>query len=387
MANRKRRGRGEGSVYQEKGGRWAGVVSFGSIGHRRHREKVRADTKQEVLDKLAELRREGPRPDCNGLTVAQYVDGWLSKRFADGKIGPTSLSRFRSLAGKHITPYWSRHRLDRLKKEHAVSFDRMMVTSGAGTPTRATAMRLLDRAMRGAVRDGLLASNPFHDIERPARPDREVQLLAEDQLGRLLDFAHEHQDAALLETAAGTGLRVGELLALSWHDVDVERGTVEVRHTLVRVDGRLVRQRPKTRASRRKIGLPRRALEALREHHERQGVKGLLDAAVFCTRTGRFQYAHRIQRTFVRLVGKAGLPRVTFHSIRHTHISLLLSKGMSIRAVATRAGHKNPSITLNTYGHVMPNDDAVLVEALDGLFAAGKGPEGDWLQNGSNGGA
>jgi integrase len=377
---RKRRGRGEGSIYQEADGRWCGVISFGSIGGKRQREKVRADTKQGVLDQLDKLRREGPRPDCNGMTVAAYIDGWLEKRHADNKIGDTSLKRFRSLARTHLTPYWSHVRMDRLKREKAVAFDRFMIQKGVSASTRAVALRLLTKALNGAIKDGLLTVNPVVDLERPAQPDDEVQILVEDQLTRLLEFARRHQDSALLEVAAGSGLRIGELLGLSWGDIDLVRGTVEVRHTLALVDGQHVLKTPKTRAARRKIGLPQRALAALREHHERQDARGLLESPVFPTRSGRHQYASRVQKAFVRLLERAGLPRVRFHSLRHTHISMLLSKGMSVRAVATRAGHKNPTVTLSVYGHTLPNDDAVLVEALNQSF---NGPNGDWLQNGS----
>jgi integrase len=313
--------------------------------------------------------RSGPRPDGATLTVGAYLCSWLDDLYAREVIGDTSRRRYETVLTKHLLPFWSSVRLCEVKLALGNQFCRRLAEGGAGLPTQRLALRVLNSCLNAAVGEELLPANPCARLRRPKRHDREVEILDEAQANHFLDVASRHEWYPLFAVALGTGLRVGELLGLHWPAVDLGKGTVEVKYTLSLVQGRLVLRTPKTKASRRKVRLPRRALEALRAHHARQKARGLVDAAVFCTRTGRLQYAHQVSyRLFHRLLAEAGLPRVRFHALRHTHASILLSRGASLRAVATRLGHRDPSVTLRVYAHVLPNDDADLVTVLDRVF-------------------
>jgi integrase len=367
---RKRRGRGEGSLYQEVDGRWCAAISFGidSRGKRRRR-KVRGKTKADVLKRIAELQGTGPGPVGAALTVGQFLQAWLTDLRAREVIGDTSYCRYEHLIRLHVLPFWALVRLRDVRKATGYEFVQALRAGGAGVPTQRLALRILKAVLNTAVERELLAANPLAHLKQPRHHDKEVPILDPEQATRLLDVARAHALYPLFAVALGTGLRIGELLGLHWPDVDLEEGVVEVKHTVVRVHGRLVLKTPKTKAARRRVRLPQQAWAALRDHHARQEAAGRLDVAVFCNRAGRLHHAGLIgYRILRRLLKQAGLAPVKFHALRHTHASILLSRGASLRAVATRLGHRDPSITLRVYAHVLPNDDRELVKVLDDFF-------------------
>jgi integrase len=367
---RKRRGRGEGSVYREGDGRWAAVASLGYDGHgKRRRVKVRADTKAEAQRLLQEALRKGVPPDASNLTVADFIRLWLDGRHASGSLGDTSYARLGSLIDNHLRDYWQRTRLGTLKAAHVEMFFQHLRAEKVALPTQAFVYRILNSALADAVRKELLHANPCRTVAVPRCRPREMKIFDEAQCKQLLDAARGHELFALFCLAVGSGMRIGELLALQWADVDLEAGTVEVRATVARVQRQLVLKAPKTRAARRKIVLPAYAVEALRQHRGRQGDASLLGHAVFCTPAGRLRYAHGVaHRLFRALLAKAGLPRVRFHDLRHSHASILLSRGCSLRAVAARLGHSKPELTLRVYSHCLPGDDTVLAGVADLAF-------------------
>jgi integrase len=175
-------------------------------------------------------------------------------------------------------------------------------------------------------------------------------------------------------------MRQGELLGLRWEDVDFERGVVNVRKSLAQVKGkgeagdRFVLKEPKSKSSRRAIKLPAFALDALHEHHKAMVAEGNAQAAVYCTKTGNYiAKSNLIRWTFAPILKKAGF-KLRFHDLRHSHASLLLAKGHSIKAVAKRLGHADVAMTLRTYTHVLPDDDGKLAYAFQGMVVNAKAP-------------
>jgi integrase len=147
-----------------------------------------------------------------------------------------------------------------------------------------------------------------------------------------------------------------------WQDVDIENGTVSVQRTLTRNGGGVEMGEPKTKKSRRSISLTRRAIDALQSHLERQlHEMGMLGdrykdrGLLFTTSTGGLINPSNLrQKKFARLLQEASLPHIRFHDLRHTCVTLLLSKGTHPKFVQELLGHATVAITLDTYSHVMP---------------------------------
>ncbi len=197
--------------------------------------------------------------------------------------------------------------------------------------------------------------------------------LAEAQAKVLLLAAAGDRLEALYAVALATGMRLGELLALKWRDVDLEGRSLQVRATLQNIAGRFEFSEPKTSRSRRRIVLSRLATEALRQHKVRQETERLsaggawedLDL-VFLNTIGRPLDGRNLLHCWFRpMVKKAGLPRMRFHDLRHTAATLLLSRGINPKIVSEMLGHSSVSVTLDIYSHIMPHMQQQAADAMD----------------------
>lgn len=178
---------------------------------------------------------------------------------------------------------------------------------------------------------------------------------------------------ALYVLAVATGLRQGELLALRWCDIDLPARTLTVQRNLVQLNGRLEITEPKTAASRRRVDLPCVAVAALEAHRRRRPAAPHPTAFVFAdAKGGPIRKQNLVRRSFRPLLGRAGLPRIRFHDLRHTAATLLLAEGVHPKIVAERLGHSSVTITLDTYSHVLKGMQREAASKLDVLLAAGR---------------
>src|SRR5260370_24961414 len=168
-------------------------------------------------------------------------------------------------------------------------------------------------------------------------------------------------------------MRLGELLALKWSDLNLETQTLQVRATLQRTRQGYMFAQPKTKSSRRRIALPTMAVEALREHRARQIEEGvqLGDAwsglvLVFGGPIGQPLNGINVLRTaFHGLLRRAELPKIRFHDLRHTAATLLLERGVNVKMVSEMLGHSSIAITLSLSGHVTPHMQQHAAETMD----------------------
>jgi len=170
-----------------------------------------------------------------------------------------------------------------------------------------------------------------------------------------------------------TGVRRGELLGLRWSDIDLETGRVTVNQALERIKGKTTFKSPKTITSRRAITLPAACVSALREHRVHQAKQRLAmglgrdpGGLVLARSDGEPLGPDGVSKAFKLLVEQTRVTPITFHGLRHTHISHLLMEGVHVKVVSERAGHANVSITLGVYAAYIPNmqaDAALRVDA------------------------
>jgi integrase len=229
-----------------------------------------------------------------------------------------------------------------------------------------------------AVDDGLLAANPAFRLGRYYRqagfPKIEIRPFTRDEAQQFLAAAREHapREHPLFLTALRTGLRLGELLALQWGDIDFSGRFIEVRRNLVA--GRLTT--PKSGKTRR-VDASRQLTTALRQllidrksEKLRRGWRELPEW-VFCTDEGGPLDGDNLRhRVFYRVVERAGLRRVRFHDLRHTFASLLIQQGESLAYVKDQLGHSSIQLTVDTYGHLIPGANRQAVDRLDDTDAA-----------------
>lgn len=216
------------------------------------------------------------------------------------------------------------------------------------------------------MRWSLVQKNVTEAVTPPKPQKREIRVLSSEEVRRLLQAARGERFEALYILAVTTGMRQGELLGLKWEDVDLTEGVVNIRRTVW--EG--VATAPKTAKANRSICLTGIAREALVEHLGR----GSGGEWVFSSRNGTPINCHNlINRSWWPLLKKAGLPRLPFHSLRHTCASLLLSRNVHPKLVQELLGHADISTTLNTYSHVIPSLRGETASAMEGVLGEGRG--------------
>lgn len=224
---------------------------------------------------------------------------------------------------------------------------------------------LLGLILASAVKARKLHRSPKADIQTKPKAKRrdKIEVLDESELATLLNHLRDHWLYMPTLIAASTGLRRGEVLALRWQDVDLRRGTLEVTQATELLHGRVSIKAPKTERSARTIKIPAALVIELERHRKDQlerrlklGLGGRPEL-VITTPLGEMVRPGTLQAAFATQVAEAGLKPITFHGLRHTHITLLLKSGVPVHVVSARAGHASPSITLDIYCHLLGGED------------------------------
>jgi integrase len=369
-----RRGPHEGSIYQRKDGRWAGSVHIGWIDGKRVRKHVLGRSRGEAADKMEVLlrahREQRPIPDQRTKT-GTFLRTWLDEVARPG-LRASTYDSYDDILRLHLVPGLGRIPLARLTPVEVQAFLNRKLEAGL-SPRRVEYIHaVLRRALGTAERWGLVTRNVAKLVDAPRVPKHEIRPLTPEQALLLIEKASADRLKALWTTALGTGMRQGELLALRWEDVDLERGRLQVRHTLARVDGKLVLLEPKTERSRRPVILPSVVSEALRAHRTRQKMERLVAGSrwvdsghVFTTTIGTPIEAGAVTRAFHAALTRAGLPSSRFHDLRHAAATFALSQGFTLEDVKHLLGHSSIVLTSNTYGHVLEQRQRQVAMAMD----------------------
>jgi integrase len=374
-----RRASNEGTIRHRPDGRWeARVLLTGPDGIRRRRSLL-ARSEADVLAKLQAARQAEvtgrPVPPAR-LTVATFLDDWLRDAVVPN-LRPSTVRSYRGIVDTHLKPGLGRHRLVRLTPQQVQAFLNAKAASGLAPQTVSYIRSVLRTALGDAERWGLVGRNVAKLAEPPRVPRRELRPLTPDQARTFLDAIRDDRLEALYLVAIGTGLRQGEILGLSWADVDLEASTLTVRQALQRVDGVLTIIEPKSVSSHRTVAMPNFVRDALRRHRTRQREERLLAGSrwrpddrdlVFRSSIGTPLDGIAVTRRFQRLLQETDLPRQRFHDLRHACASLLLAQGVSPRVVMETLGHSDIRLTMNRYSHVVPELGRSAADRLDALL-------------------
>jgi len=360
------RGRGEGTIVKRTDGRYQASLQVNG-----RRRTVYGATRQEVAQKLKALKewaeRQGELPDSK-RTVNDLLDAWLALCAVEKR--PRTLKDYAEICDHHIRPILGRTRLEALKPHHI----QQLLNGLQAQDKHRTALKTytyLHRACKLGVMWGWLMDNPCDRVVRPRYAPARKGMWTQDELRTFLEGARDHWLYPLFVLAVATGARLGELLALSWDEVDLEAGTVTIRRSLHRIAGRWVVSEPKTRAGVRTIALPQEAQQALRRQKRMQAQLRLKagpawegTGLVFTGERGQPLCQSTVQHALRRECQRLGLPPMTPHGLRHLHASLLLEAGLPVPQVAQRLGHATPQVTMSVYAHALNRSDREAAEVL-----------------------
>lgn len=377
MSPRKRAANGAGSIFKRADGRWCAAIHVDEADGRRVRRRYYGRTRAEVEAKLVEVKAKteaGAPMTPSQLTVAAYLKEWLDLIVAK-RVRANTLAAYRFNAETYLIPDLGARRLRQLRARDLRLYLASLERRGVGVRTIRYVHATLRAALEDAMREELLEKNVAKLVRPPVAPRSERHPLAIDELRQLFAANADNRLRALLVVLGLLGLRRSEVLALRWDDVDLERGTLSVRHGLHRVGGGLTLLPTKTDRSRRTIPLPglvARELEAHRmrqEEERRQLAEKWPDLGfVFTTPIGTPIDPDNCSKLVKAAVKAAGFRDVRMHDFRHGVVSVLLSLGVPPRTVMEIAGHSGLEMTMNVYAHVTLDDKREALSRVDALF-------------------
>jgi integrase len=368
------RANGEGSIYPKGDGFEVALIVHG------RRRTARAKTVTEARVKLRELQRRQEQDQASydqRITVKLFLEYWLS--VTETTVRPRTYKRYAEYVRVHALPEIGHLRLAQLRPIHLQDLYAARLKAGASPSTVQHLHAALHRALKMAERWEYVPRNVASRVSPPRVPKFKIRPLTVTEVRRLLAASSGTRFEAAVVLAVVTGMRLGEIFALRWSDIDLgDDAVVHVRGSLQRVDGRLQVVEPKTAGSVRDVALSELGREALRRHRKQQtkhrmqlGDSWEDNNLVFPNAWGRFMATdYFVRREFKRILDRAGLPHIRFHDLRHTFATLQLGNQQPIKIVSEMMGHSRTAITQDLYTHVSAQMQRKAADALDAALRA-----------------
>jgi integrase len=373
-----RRGNGEGSIAQF-GRRWRVRVSVRGADGRRKQLALYAATKAEatkLLLSVARQRAQQERPGGHiGETVEQYMRRWLDH--ASKTVRPSTCNNYRGWTARYVIPVIGKVRLADLTPEHADMITAHAQAAGLASGTVHNIRVMFGSALNRAVKWQIpLVRNVVPLTAGPKVVRKESHYLNTDEARQFLDVIKDTPMEAFFTLALYGGLRLGELQAITWDNIDFDKRTLRVRRSYH--DGRGLSE-PKTDHSNRTVDLSAPMLAVLRARRKAQmaqmaeagrlGIEWLnSERFAFTDQCGLPTNRNLIRREFHAALRRAHLPLIRFHDLRHSCATLQLAAGVQPKVVAENLGHAKVSTTLDLYGHVMPSTRRDAADTLAALL-------------------
>ena len=395
----------EGKSYRPK--RWDCYINV--PGMKRPKHKRFRGTKRDCENFCMRIRREaesGIRPDAEKVTVAEFMGDYLRNRQAMGEFADSTIARYDWLIRKWIAPYIGGMTAKDVSPSMIESWYRKASGDGASGTTLYQAHKLAKMSFKIAVRDGLVTSNKFDLVKAPKSEEKKRGYLSFEEAGRMLNVLDEEEGfsgfSAAVRIGLAIGARRGEVLALTWNDIDFKAGTVSITKNLAFVRGARkagVRSKtvkaPKTENSNRTVTIDTGTLQWLGEWRREQkrelsalGVVQVPKTPICCSTCGRrfggvaalaggtlnpTSFGNQFRRFCERHQFKDSQgKRACFHELRHTQATYLLANGEDVISVSARLGHASPSITSDIYAHAMPQRDVECAGAIGAILTKAK---------------
>lgn len=315
----------------------------------------------------------------NIALITPTVASWMQIYLADLSIKPSTAQLYLTINKDRITPFLGSVKLSELTASHINRWLKRLETKYAYTSTR-NAYRLLSQALKEAVNRELIRKNPCTVKLRSNTPPQPSVALNQEEATRFLEAAKEYRLYPLFLLALSSGMRVGELLALRWDNVDIDNKLIYVRETIRVIKREAIVTSPKTRSSIRSIPIDESVLTILLEHqktmkHESINWKGNRIDLVFPSRNGTVILHNILIRTFKAILKRAGLKTIRFHDLRHTAASLMLANQTNILDVSRILGHSSTAITMSIYAHSYEQSQRSAISGLSNVLLGGNNDE------------
>lgn len=393
MVKKRSKANGEGTIYKyEKNGKtyYRGMLTLGrNEDGKLIRKSFNSTKKQDVINKMAEYKTKnnaGLLPSDDKITLQQWFYTWLFD-FRINDLKPSSFERYEGIYRNYIKDsIIGKKKLFDLRAADIQGYYNRLIEEGKTPNSIKTLNKYLKACLSEALKQNYINKNYCALVTLPKiKENNDITVFTLEEQQKFIDIINGHRLKALFIFALGTGLRVGELLALKWSDINFNNNTVSVNKSIKRVveiskDGSrksiLLEQTPKTNSSIRIMPIPSNIIKELEVHREKQNIekensKNLYidNDLIFATDLGNYIDNKNLTKTYKRLLDKANIDYKKFHSLRHTYATRLFEADIPIKSVQILMGHSDISTTMNIYTHVMPEKLSSDVEKINKLFS------------------
>ncbi len=361
---------GEGTISKRKNGKYIGQVSVGRNSKGKLiRKTVYGNTKLEVVKKMAALQNEVFSgvviSSSSEMNLKQWLNNWFEV-YKMNTLREQTQSTYKMLIQKIIVPKIGSLKLTEIKPITIQNFINELNKYSNATIVKIK--NILNPAFKTAVSNKLMSDNPFVNIQISGEDTKEVRALTKEELIKFENAAKDSQYYACFITAIDTGLRVGELLALSWNDIDFVRKQVKINKTTIKSykSGKetiVVQELPKTKSSIRTVPLTSRCIRLLKELK----LKGVSKEIVFCSNVGTYIFPDNLRRSVKVVCKHANITSISIHMLRHTFATRLFNAGVAPKIVSELLGHSKIQITLDTYITITEENKEDAIKLLEAM--------------------
>ena len=398
-----KKGNNEGSIRKRSNGTWEGRYSDGRDDNGKQIQRsVYGKTRKEVSEKLNSVLHRmhtGTYISPSDMNLKDWLLQWLQS-YALVSVRPSTYISYEGYIHNHIIPDLGDIPIQQVNPTIIQNFYNQKHESGRtdgkgglSAKTIRNLHNMLHQALEQACINGIILSNPTNGTVIPKREKKEMRVLSRTEQSALLTVLHEHRLGFAIMFDLATGLRIGELCALRWGDVNFSRHTIKISRTLQRIMRNqseleeldendddlgstvLVEGPVKTPKGFREIPIPQNIWTKLMEHHEQQendyaaiGIPVEQNGFVFAMPLGTCVEPHTMRDALNFLLAKADVTHANFHALRHTFATRAIENGMNIKTLSDILGHSQVQITMDLYCHTSLDLMKEEMEKMAGLF-------------------
>ncbi|MBV6713981.1 tyrosine-type recombinase/integrase [Paenibacillus chitinolyticus] len=357
--------------------KWEFVFDYYKDGKRRQVRRRGFKTKREASEHMVDLQkavRDQAYIEPCRMTIDDFLAYWL-QHIRKFQCEETTYYNNRLYVKNHIRPRIGSIKLQCLDDHTCQQFVNDMHRDGFARNTIDRVVSVLKQSLDKAVDLKLMKQNPMRKVALPRAVRKEAAVWTVEQANTFLRKTRNSRYHCAYSLALLTGMRQGEILGLRWKDIHFGKKILTVNQRLTNY-GKSIKSGAKTSAGVRTISLPDRLIQVLnkqREHYERvkkeRGSRFIdMDLVIFNLTNGKTVYPSNLTKRYKQDVSLAGLPHIPFHSMRHTHATMLIEQNIHVKLISERLGHSKIGVTLDIYSHVSPSMQREVADRINAIL-------------------